>query len=103
MEVSATALCVSILQSHLQQITDEITAEVKAIHTDYEERIEFAGGRQDALQRLSRRLEVQQELNSLTRPYETLQHEVDKLSEQLGKARTNIEAIMSRAAEEDWT
>jgi len=55
-EVSATILYVSILQSHLQQITDEIATQVQAIHADYDERIEFAGGREDALRRLSRGL-----------------------------------------------
>jgi chromosome segregation ATPase len=103
MEVSATTQYVSILRSHLQQIKDEIAIDMKAIHAGYEERIEFAGGHEDALRRLSKRLEVQQELSSLIQPYEALQYEIDKLLEQLEKARTNMQAIVGRLGEEAWT
>jgi hypothetical protein len=103
MEVSATTLYISILRSHLNQIKDEIATDVKGIHAAYEERMELGGGGEDALHRLSKRLEVQRELNGLIQPYESLQYEIDKLLEQLEKARGNMEAMIARMAEEAWT
>jgi hypothetical protein len=97
-EVSAATLSVSLLRARLHQIKDEIAQEMKAIHDDYEERIEFAAGRDDALLRLSKRVEIQRELDDLIQPYEALQREIDKLLEQLAKASANIEAILGGRA-----
>jgi chromosome segregation ATPase len=97
-EVSATALYISVLRAHLEQIQDELARDLTAIHATYDDRTESAGAGEDALQRLSRRIEVQRELTHLLRPYETLQHEIDKLLEQLARATANIEAIPAQMA-----
>ena len=99
MEISATSHYVSILRSHLHQIKDEITADVKDIQATYEGRLESAGGRREALDRLARRLEVQRQLDSLIQPYEALQYEIDRLLEDLERAAVNVEAILPRASE----
>jgi chromosome segregation ATPase len=99
MEVLATTGYVAILRSHLHQIKDEIAREVKGIQAAYEVRLESAGGKADALHRLSRRLEVQRELDSLIQRYETLKYEIDKLLEDMERATANMEAITGRMAE----
>jgi len=99
MEISATSHYVSILRSHLHQIKDEIAADVKDIQATYEGRLESAGGRREALDRLARRLEVQRQLDSLIQPYEALQYEIDRLLEDLERAAVNVEAILPRASE----
>jgi hypothetical protein len=83
----------------LHQIKDEMAADVKDIQATYEGRLESAGGRRHALDRLARRLEVQRQLDSLIQPYEALQYEIDRLLEDLERATMNVEAILPRAGE----